>query len=191
MGVTLNEAGTLEIVSGAVVNNLILESGAKQTVSAGALAQRVTVNADAGMEIWENGAVNYVIANEAGRVDIASGASVTEVKENGGYVSVEDGADVTFVANTVRDLELANESATAHSGCQSMVLGPRSGGHSRKTQLSVYHRQSAERETPRCDRFCSRRNSRPARETPLCRKQKNHLRFNALPQCPPIRSAGI
>ena len=114
--VTLNESGILNLTSGAVINHLVLASGAAQHIEKGVTAQIVTVNADARLEAWEDSEVNYIIVNQAGDVSIASGASVTEVKENGGFVAVEDGASVTFVTNTIRDLGLAADSATAHSG---------------------------------------------------------------------------
>ena len=92
----MNRYGTLTILSGGVANS-------------------TTVN-DGSLSISSGGVANDTTVNSYGRMYISSGGTATAIKENGGYVDVAEGADVTFVANTFSGLVLSYGGATVHSG---------------------------------------------------------------------------
>ena len=66
------------------------------------------------IESGEN--LNNTMVNFGGSMFVSSGGTAMEIKENGGYVSVADGATVSFRSNTISDLYLDTNSATVHSG---------------------------------------------------------------------------
>lgn len=106
------------------------------SVHSGTTATDVTINFDGDMEIFNGGSASAVVVNKDGRLsvdgggfasdttvniggdmEILSGGKAIQIKENGGYVQVEDGADVSFVSNTIEGLVLTEyEWATLHSG---------------------------------------------------------------------------
>ncbi len=94
---TVNEEGILEIYSGGIANS-------------------TTVNADGNMNVSSGGTAAAPTVNPGGYFLIEEGGSATGIVENGGYVDVRDGADVTFVPNIINELSLKNAYATIHSG---------------------------------------------------------------------------
>jgi len=68
------------------------------------------------VNVMSGGTVNSTIVDSGGQLHVFSGGTATEIMENGGYVEVADGADVTFVSRVLRNLQLRNSSATIHSG---------------------------------------------------------------------------
>jgi autotransporter passenger strand-loop-strand repeat protein len=101
--------GTADIVS---VNPF---SRGSVFISSGGTANSVMVNSYCSMFVSGGGTVNRAEIKTAGELHISSGGTATEILENGGYVSVADDADVTFVPNTIKGLLLENANATVHS----------------------------------------------------------------------------
>ena len=98
------------------INDLLLKN-ASATIHSGTTANRATVNSRSDLNIISGGSANRPTVNSGGRILVGSGGTATEIVENGGYVHVGDGADVTFVPNTINDLVLEKVlSATVHSG---------------------------------------------------------------------------
>ncbi|MBR2426822.1 MAG: AIDA repeat-containing protein, partial [Lentisphaeria bacterium] len=127
---TTVNAGSLDIYSGGVANSTTVNAGYmyiscggvanSTTVNAGYLdiysggvANSTTVNNDGHLDIYSGGVVSSTTVN-AGYLDIYSGGTALEIKENGGYVWVDDGANVTFASNTISGLRL-NADMTVHS----------------------------------------------------------------------------
>ena len=80
-----------------------------------------------GMTVKPYGTVNSLTVSDQASLVVSSGATVTNVKQNGGYVKTVDGAQITFVPNVV-DLFFTPVTwqATAHSGttiCSGVVQG--------------------------------------------------------------------
>ena len=129
--VTENVSFASNTFSGAVV-----EDWREATVHSGTTATDTTINADGGMYVFDGGVASDTIVNSdgvlalheggtasnatvnvGGEIRVSSGGTATEITENGGYVDVEDGANVTFVSNTISELVLNEyEFATVHSG---------------------------------------------------------------------------
>ena len=110
-------------ISSGVVSNGIILQGDSMYISNGGIAEDTTVNS-------------------SGNLRISSGGTATAIKENGGYVYVAEGAEVTFAANTISGLVLSSGSATVHSGtvANSTTVNSRgsiSGAESRTDLLSV------------------------------------------------------
>ena len=78
-----------------VLENLTLDAWA--TLHSGTTANSVTVNS--GAQLW-----------------VSSGGTASQIRENGGYVYIVEGAEVSFVPAVIASLELAGQSATLHSG---------------------------------------------------------------------------
>ena len=120
----------------------------------GGIANSTTVNSGGGMYISSGGVTNSTTVNYGGSMSIESGGTAIEIKENGGYVRVASGANVTFVSNTIREITLDNlQSMTVHSNtiANSTTVNSRgymvisSGGMANNTTLSggTYYYESA------------------------------------------------
>ena len=111
---TLNSAGRLYVFSGGKANGAKVNSGGSLTVSEGGALNNATVNNSGRMYVY-GGSAGGVTVNIGGVLYINGNAKATEIRENGGYVSVGS-ASVKFKANTISGLTLESNSATAHSG---------------------------------------------------------------------------
>ena len=80
----------------------------------GGSANDITVNTDGRLLISSGGSANDITVNTDGRMVISSGGTATAIKENGGYVEVYEGANVTFASNTISGHIIRNE-ITLHS----------------------------------------------------------------------------
>ncbi len=112
---TVNGGGGMYISSGGVANNTTINTGGVMHISSGGIANSTTVNNAWGdMYIASGGTANSTTVNSGGSMRIASGGTAKLIKENGGYVKVADGANVTFASNTISGLNLSG-SMTVHS----------------------------------------------------------------------------
>jgi len=94
----------------------------------GGLASSVTVS-NGSVDVHAYGSADLVIVNSHAELNISSMGDVTNIKENGGYVSVAAGANATFVANSFSGLVLdSRQSATVHSGTTANSTTVNSGG---------------------------------------------------------------
>ncbi|MBR4254850.1 MAG: AIDA repeat-containing protein [Lentisphaeria bacterium] len=94
----------------------------------GGSASNTTVNSGGSLLVSSGAAADSATVNSGGHLCISAGGTAMEVRENGGYVQVEDGADVTFVPNTIDELLLEKSSATIHSGTTAVNATVNSGG---------------------------------------------------------------
>ena len=114
--------GHVEIADGAKVSfvpntifGLVL-SNASATLHSGTTATETTVNSDGRLDIYSGATATKTTVSSNGRLDIFSNGTATGILENGGYVKVADGANVSFVQNTISGLVLSDASATVHAG---------------------------------------------------------------------------
>jgi autotransporter passenger strand-loop-strand repeat protein len=94
---------------------LLLED-ASATIHSGTTVTGTTVNEYGALYVYDGGTATGAIVNEDGLLEVHSDGTASEIQENGGFVSVEEGANATFVSNTFSGLVLSSASATVHSG---------------------------------------------------------------------------
>ncbi|MBR2345092.1 MAG: AIDA repeat-containing protein, partial [Lentisphaeria bacterium] len=111
---TVNARGYMYISSGGVANETTVNSWGSMSISSGGVANSTTVNKYGRMYIY-GGVANDTTVNSDGDMYIFSGGTALEIKENGGYVDVAYGANVTFASNTINGLTLSYDSMTVHS----------------------------------------------------------------------------
>ncbi|MBE6355741.1 MAG: hypothetical protein E7058_01350 [Lentisphaerae bacterium] len=111
---TFNSGGLMHISNGGVANSTTVNTYGNMNISNGGVANSTTVNRDGKMYIRNDGVANSTTVNYGGRMTIASGGTATEIVENGGYVEINDGANVTFASNTISGLTI-NTAMTVHS----------------------------------------------------------------------------
>ncbi len=141
-----------EAVPGGFASNAMINSGGSFIISSGATATKVkenggyvhvadgadvtfTPNTISGLVLSNAAATVHagttatdITVNSGGGFDVFSGGAATGIKENGGYVYVADGANVTFTPNTISGLILSNASATVHAGTTATDATVTSGG---------------------------------------------------------------
>ena len=105
-----------------------VRSGGSLTLLEGAFSQMDTVYDGGIMLVSSGGTANNTTVNSGGSLFLNYGASAPAVMENGGYVEVADGADVSFVKNMISGLTLENTSATVHAGTTATETTVNSGG---------------------------------------------------------------
>ena len=111
---TVNDGGRLLVFNSGTANSTTVNGGLY--VYSGGTANSTTVNSGGYLSVADGGTANSTTVNNGGRFSVSIGGTATEIIENGGYVYVADGADVTFVPNTISGLILSSASATVHSG---------------------------------------------------------------------------
>ncbi len=104
----------MDIFSGGIANNTTLNFWCSMNISSGGVANSTTVNSGGKMYISSGGVANSTTVNSNGFMYISSGGTAKMIKENGGYVDVADGANVTFASNTISGLNLSGD-MTVHS----------------------------------------------------------------------------
>lgn len=115
-------------VSGTIVNGADEWDYGELYIHAGGSANTTTVNSYAWMSVDEGGAADEVTVNGRGCLFLSSGAAATAIRENGGYVDVADGANVSFVENSFSGLELSDGSATLHARTTAESVTVKTGG---------------------------------------------------------------
>ena len=131
---TINSKGTLTISSGALAQNTAVSQGGVLRISSGGKEQGATLNAGGTAFVEEGALIQNATVHDSGVLIFSAGASGTAIKEDGGFVTVADGANVTFIVNNLENLQLHHKnSATAHSGTTVISASLQSGG-----QLYVY-----------------------------------------------------
>lgn len=95
------------------MSNLSVTWGQMYVMSQGR-AYNIDVQYDGKLYVSYGGYVNSAKVHDSGYIKIESGASAYEICENGGFVEVAEGAEVTFAENTF-DLGWLYGSATVHS----------------------------------------------------------------------------
>ncbi len=117
-----------QISSGIVRSNVILRKDDEMFVLYSGYVRNTTINSGGELYISSGGKAENTTVNVGGYLYINNGASAISIKENGGFVDIEQGALVKFVPNTINNLTLNNQSATLHSGAIASNVTIRSGG---------------------------------------------------------------
>jgi len=137
------QGGVMNLQQGGVANNTSVCSGGVLNISNGAVANNTVVeghalldindeSADFGIvNVLNNGKANGVTVNPGGMLVVAGG-SAQGIVENGGYVSAQEGRNVTYASNTFSGLLLSaiyrgGISATVHSGTTAVDITLMSG----------------------------------------------------------------
>ena len=115
-------------------SGLVLESGAKATLHSGTTANLTTIVngwigiydrglansltiSQGSVDINAGGSADLVFLNSYCNLNINANAKATNIRENGGWVSIANGGSATYAANSFSGLALNNnQSATLHSG---------------------------------------------------------------------------
>ena len=108
-------AGTVTIPGGTTYFDTSVVSGGKLRVQTGGAASATAIGSGGSMTVSNGGAAVGTTVAPGGWMVISNGGTAAAITENGGYVYVNDGANVTFTPNTFNGLVLGG-SATLHSG---------------------------------------------------------------------------
>ena len=114
-GNTVNSGGNMYVLYG-TADNTVVNSGGFLDIDSKGIANGVTANSSGSVHVSSGGVVNSAMVNAGGHLKISSGGTATSVVENGGYVYIEDGAEVTFLPNTFSGVTLNGKDASVHSG---------------------------------------------------------------------------
>ena len=109
-------------------SDIVLSDGEIIPVESGEYVSNVVVNSGGSLLVLSDGIANSTTVNSYGYLRVSSGGTATDTLENGGYVSVEDGAEVNFAPSIIQDLLLKKASATIHSGTTATCTTASSGG---------------------------------------------------------------
>ena len=97
-------------------------------ISSGESSEGIILNSYDSMTVLEGGIASATTVNSKGSMYVSSGGTATEIIESGGYVFVADGAEVSFVSNTISGV-LRGATITVHSGTTaSDILIPKNFG---------------------------------------------------------------
>ena len=117
-----NVISSLEIVSasatvhsGTTVNSATISGYRSLDVFSGGIVDQASVERGC-MSVNCDGIVSRAEVRKGGSLCVSSGGTAVEVLENGGYVSVVSGANVTFLPNVIQNMDVENTPATVHSG---------------------------------------------------------------------------
>ncbi|MBQ4479067.1 MAG: AIDA repeat-containing protein, partial [Victivallales bacterium] len=133
VGYTLNIGGSpaypLTVTIDAAVDLTGDLTGATAEITSGMVASSVNINALAHLDVFDGGVASDVVVNVGGDLYVSDGGTAIQVKENGGYVSASDDAEVSFVSNSFSEVTLAGQNrATVHSGTTAVNTTVNSGG---------------------------------------------------------------
>ena len=113
---TVNSGGVLHVSKGGTDNRGTVNCSGILYVSSCGTANNTIINESGAVFVSSCGAVNGAVVNSRGALYISAGATGTQIIENGGYVEVEDGANVTFAPNTISGIKFESDSdMTVHS----------------------------------------------------------------------------
>ena len=113
--------GQATLHSGTVFNSAVIgASGTLLIHSGGSVGSVVVSGSDYDgkgiFQVFSGGTCDSMSVNNFGRAYIHSGGTVSAITENGGYVEIEPGADVSIVPNVLNNLSLSRCLTTVHSG---------------------------------------------------------------------------
>ena len=121
----VNNSGWLWVDNGGMANSTIMSLGVMNVFG----VANFTTMSGGGMHVFNGGMVNSITVYSSGGIYVSSGGTALAIKENGGYVEVASGAQVTFVSNSFSGLVLLSNSATLHSGTTANSTTVSSRGH--------------------------------------------------------------
>ena len=104
------------VISGGVVSaNLVLPDNYNPvTVDSGGQANETQINSGGSMFVSNTGIADGVTVGIYGLLTVSAGGSALNIRENGGNVNVAEGAEVSFVANTITGATVDNYTMTVH-----------------------------------------------------------------------------
>ena len=115
-GTAVNSGGSVYIKSGGKASDTTCNDWCSMTVSSGGSADGTVLASGGTMTISGGGVADNTTVNVGGYMAVSSGASAILLKENGGSVYVQEGANVTFASNTVTGVSLKGRNTmTVHS----------------------------------------------------------------------------
>ena len=115
-GTAVNSGGSVYIKSGGKASDTTCNDWCSMTVSSGGSADGTVLASGGTMTISGGGVADNTTVNVGGYMAVSSGASAILLKENGGCVTVKEGANVTFASNTVTGASLKGwNTMTVHS----------------------------------------------------------------------------
>ena len=115
--VNILDGGELYVYEGGIASKTTVNSGGYFYVYEGGIASKTTVNSHGVVYIDDSGSADVVDVNLGGDFYVYEGGTATNVRENGGYVGVQDGATVEFVKNSFDGLTIGKyDWTTVHSG---------------------------------------------------------------------------
>ena len=107
--------GNMSIHEGGIASDTNVYLGGNLSVEAGT-ANNTTIYNGGSMFVSCGGTVNSTIVNPGGSLCVSSGGTALEIKENGGFIDIQDGAVVTFASNTTRGIYVSGSTFALHSG---------------------------------------------------------------------------
>ena len=110
---TVNSGGYMSITSGGSATDIIAHNGAKLAINVASNTYIQGTYAGSAFEM-KNAYISGYTVNYGGDMVISSGGTASEIVENGGYVDVRSGANVTFASNTISGLVLSSHKMTVH-----------------------------------------------------------------------------
>lgn len=122
---TLIREGDMTISSGGSANVTVLYNGSI-AIENGGTADSAGVFGGV-LNVSGGGKLSSASINAGGRLNVSAGGTATEIAENGGYVSIENGAAVTFAQHTFSGMTIS-DLATIHSGTTAEGVTVASGG---------------------------------------------------------------
>ncbi len=113
---TIQSDGIMNIFVGGTATYTTVSSGGVMNVLSGGTATAYTaIKSGGSLVVSSGGTATSTTVDYGAQLVFHSGAKVTQIRENGGYVSSVGGATVSFASNTFSDLTIT-DSATVHSG---------------------------------------------------------------------------
>ncbi len=112
---TILSGGTMSISSGGTANDTSIDNNGKMLISSGGNANNINIGNDGTLLISSGGNANRASVNYQGSMYVSSGGKAVEIMENGGFVSIGEGANVTFVSNTINGLTMSRGEMTIHA----------------------------------------------------------------------------
>ena len=100
---------------GSSVTGVMLRPGFELEIGSGGTAGEIGIGSGLHLDVSSGGTAVDVTVEHGGHFTTYSGGTARNVVENGGYVQVPDGADVTFASHTINGLVFSTV-ATIHSG---------------------------------------------------------------------------
>ena len=125
---TVESDGFLNVYNDGAVSDTVVSSAGSMYVGTRGTASGTVVSEGGRMYVSGGGTASDTIVTSGGFMFVSYGGTATDIVENGGYVNVRNGANVTFVPNEFAGLVLSDTSATIHSGTTATEVVVESGG---------------------------------------------------------------
>ena len=114
---TLNSGARIHVYDGGMVLDTNVNANGFLFVYSGGMASDTIINANARMSVYYGGSASNVVVSKGASMFIESGGSVHAIKEEGGIVSWDSGAVVTFVPSVFSNYTYDHsDDANIHSG---------------------------------------------------------------------------